>query len=142
LQGPLTFKNAIINGDFRIAQRGTSFTIAASTHELHHRRLHHRQLHPQGGFTLALGIGANTVIFSLVYGVLLRPLPFSASEQLVSVTATRRSEGVDLPGLAQQLHSLARPVPDHEQPQVVRRLGHSRVALLQLGGGFIFETFF
>jgi putative ABC transport system permease protein len=36
-------------------------------------------------FTLALGIGATTAIFSVVYGVLLKPLPFSQSNQIMAI---------------------------------------------------------
>ncbi len=50
--------------------------------------------------TLALGIGANTAIFSVVYAVLLKPLPFPDSSQLVFLFEARPQEGIPSAGVS------------------------------------------
>ncbi len=47
--------------------------------------------------TLALGIGANAAIFSILNGVLLTPLPYPQAERLVSLLHT--APGIDIPEL-------------------------------------------
>ena len=65
--------------------------MAGLLHDLRHAV---RQLRARPGFTLAVlvilaaGIGANTAAFSLVDGLLLRPLPWPESESIVVVGQT------------------------------------------------------
>jgi putative ABC transport system permease protein len=71
-----------------------------------------RMLRKSPGFTaiavgtLALAIGANTAIFSVVYAVLLRPLPYPNPGQLVTLFEDKLQEGVNGTGCS---------YPDFEQ---------------------------
>src|ERR1700758_591375 len=67
---------------------------------LHDIRYGFRMLLKNPGFTavaiiaLALGIGANTAIFSLVNGVLLRPLPFPDAERIIYIEGKNSQAGI------------------------------------------------
>ena len=70
--------------------------IAALVQDLRYG-LRQRARHPGFTFaavlTLALGIGANTVIFGFVNGLLLRPLPVAHADRLTALYATDRRSG-------------------------------------------------
>jgi putative ABC transport system permease protein len=56
--------------------------------------------------TLALGIGANTAIFTVVYGVLFRPLPFPQAERIVQLAEAYQGQSDEMDLTSKQLDHL------------------------------------
>jgi hypothetical protein len=76
--------------------------------------------------TLAIGLGANTALFSVVNAVLLRPLPFANADRLLSLNARTPARPVSLLGYQEYRRSLV----DAER-ELDRQL-HSRTDRRQL----------
>src|SRR6185369_14446932 len=96
--------------------------------------------------TLALGIGANSAIFTVVNAVLLRPLPFAQSEQLVGLYRLREGKPSPLSAPSflgfrdrnRVFQSVA--VWDNVEPTLTGTGDPQRIKGLNVSDGF-FETF-
>ena len=106
---------------------------ATMTGLLHDLRFAFRSLRKSPGFTviailtLALGIGANTAVFSMIRGVLLRPLPYEHGERLVYLRQPAPRAGVanaqfsplELADYRQRSRSLESIVEYHSMPFIL-----------------------
>jgi predicted permease len=68
--------------------------------------------------TLAIGVGANTVIFSVVQGILLKPLPYPHPEQLIGVWHRAPGIGIDELNMAPSIYFI-----DREQSTTLQDIG-------------------
>jgi predicted permease len=104
-------------GGLRVRERSRDVWIApaldAMTQDVRHAL---RLLRRNPGFTitalltLALGIGLNTAIFSIVYGVLLKPLEYRDPSRLVVTVGLRQNEALNpnrISWTQQEYHALA-----------------------------------
>jgi len=80
--------------------------------------------------TLAVGIGANTVVFSVVQGVLLKPLSYPQSDRLVGVWY--KAPGINLPrlGIAPYLYFI-----DREQSKTLEDIAMVAAGFYSMTGG-------
>jgi len=68
--------------------------------------------------TLAIGVGANTVIFSVIEGVLLKPLPYPHSDQLIGVWHTAPGINIKDLNMAPSIYFI-----DREQSTTLQDIG-------------------
>jgi len=68
--------------------------------------------------TLAIGVGANTVIFSVVEGILLKPLPYPHAEQLIGVWHTAPGIGIKELNMSPSVYFI-----DREQNTTLQDIG-------------------
>lgn len=98
-----------------------------------------RLLRRQPGFTLvavlttALGIGATTTLFSITYGVLLKPLPWPDAARLVRVSESRQGHEPRVRGTITN----ATYIEWHAQPTTIEEIGgwRSVTTTAVIGGG-------
>jgi putative ABC transport system permease protein len=69
--------------------------------------------------TMALGIGATTTLFSVAYGVLLKPLPWPDADRVVRITETRKGQ----PGRIRGTITNGTYLAWSEQPSTIDALG-------------------
>ena len=83
-------------------------------------------------FTLALGIGANGAIFSLVNAIILRPLPYPAPEQLVGLGQWRNQTGE---GYIQTGVSAPNMIDIGKQKKIFQQVGYYRWSAFNITEG-------
>src|ERR1700691_4812458 len=81
--------------------------------------------------TLAVGVGANTVIFSVLEGVLLKPLPYPHAEQVIGVCHTAPGIGIKDLNMSLSIYFI-----DREQNTTLEDIGaYTGVSLNVTGAG-------
>ena len=82
--------------------------------------------------TIALGVGAVTTLFSVAYGVLLRPLPWGDTERLIRLSETRGGREARVPGTIMNGSYVAWA----DKPQTIEAIGaFSEPTMTMTGAG-------